>query len=83
MSADLTLHSLDASLGGLVSADTLEGMPGGSTAQLMLECRRLTRLLDAHGVPLVTSYHVVRMLAVVVLSGPLYGRLRGQSAKRT
>ena len=66
MSPDLELHSLDADLGGLISADALEGMPGGSTAQLMLECRRLTRLLDAHRVPLVASFlmrsHIVALL---------------------
>lgn len=70
LSPDLELHSLDASLGGLISADALEGMPGGSTAQLMLECRRLTRLLDAHGVPLVTSFlmrsHIVALLVKIL-----------------
>lgn len=70
MSPELELHSLDASLGGLISADTLEGMPGGSTTQLMLECRRLTRLLDAHGVSLVTSFlmrsHIVALLVKIL-----------------
>ncbi len=66
MSSNLELHSLDADLAGLISAEVLEGMPGGSTAQLMLECRRLTRLLDAYEVPLVTSFlmrsHIVALL---------------------
>ncbi|HUF29481.1 MAG TPA: glycosyltransferase [Gemmatimonadaceae bacterium] len=71
MSPDLQLHSLDADVGGgLISADALERMPGGSTAQLMLECRRLTRLLDAHEVPLVTSFlmrsHIVALLVKIL-----------------
>ena len=71
LSDGLELHSLDApTAGGLLSADLLEEMPGGSPSQLLLECHRLRQLVDTLQIRVVTSFlmraHLVALLVKIL-----------------
>ena len=69
--------ALLAWLAGMPLAPVVLGLAPGGIAEMCITAQALQL-----GVPLVTSFHVIRMLAVVILSGPLYGRLqrRGSTA---
>lgn len=56
---------------GLPLAPVMLGTAPGGIAEMCITAQALQL-----GVPLVTSFHVIRMLAVVVLSAPLYRRLQ-------
>jgi membrane AbrB-like protein len=61
-------------LSGLPIAPVVLGTAPGGIAEMCITAQALQL-----GVPLVTSFHVIRMLAVVVLCGPLYVRLSRHS----
>lgn len=70
LSGSLDLNSLDApTTFGRVTPELLERIPGGSPAQLLLEVRRLSALVSAKRIGVVTSFlmrsHLVALLAKV------------------
>ncbi len=69
--------SLLAWVSGLRLAPVVLGTAPGGIAEMCITAQALQL-----GVPLVTSFHVIRMLAVVVLSAPLYRRLQRRSGTR-
>lgn len=66
--------ALLAWVSGLHFAPVMLGTAPGGIAEMCITAQALQL-----GVPLVTSFHVIRMLAVVVLSAPLYRRLQRRS----
>ncbi len=59
-----------AAFSGLSAPAVVLGLAPGGIAEMCITAKVLQL-----GVPVVTAFHVVRMLAVVILSGPLYVRL--------
>lgn len=75
LAAAASFGLLLAALAGLPVAAVVLGTAPGGIAEMCVTAQVLQL-----GVPLVTAFHVIRMLAVVLSSGPLYVRLARRRA---